>query len=71
VDEQSSVRDTLLLAGGAALVILGAGVLMAHPTLRRTVLGGLAPLLPGQEGFNGPPKGVLPDFERYLRLRAM
>jgi hypothetical protein len=69
--EQSEVRDTLLLAGGAALVVLGTGVLLAHPTLRRTLLGNLAPLLPGQFVSDSSRGGVLTDVDRYLKLRAM
>jgi hypothetical protein len=69
--EQPDVRDTLLLAGGTALVIFGAGVLLAHPAIRRTVLGNLAPMLPDPDGSIKGRGGVLPDVERYLRLRAM
>jgi hypothetical protein len=69
--EQSEVRDALLLAGGAALVVLGAGVLLAHPLLRRTLLGNVIPLLPDQLGSEGGRTGVLTDVERYLKLRAM
>jgi hypothetical protein len=67
---EADVREALLLAGGAALVIFGAGLLMAHPTLRRTLLGSLTPLLPDQDRSGGR-GGVLPDVERYLKLRAM
>jgi hypothetical protein len=68
-------RDTLLIAGGIALMVFGAGLILAHPTLRRAVVAGLTPLLPelqnpmgsGLSGVNA----VLPDVERYLKLRAM
>ena len=40
----SEVRDAVLLAGGVALVVFGAGLVLAHPTIRRTLLGGAAPL---------------------------
>jgi hypothetical protein len=70
-NESSDARDTLLLAGGAALMIFGAGMLLASPVIRRTVLGALAPTLPGQNGTNGTLGGLLPDVERYMRLKAM
>jgi hypothetical protein len=65
------VRDTLLLAGGAALVLFGTGVLLAHPAARRALLGKLTPMLSGQDGAKSSLAGVLPDVERYLKLRAM
>jgi len=68
----SETRDTLFLAGGAALMIFGAGLIMAHPLVRRTVLASLQPLLPE---IQGPLKAgvarVLPDVERYLKIRGM
>ena len=69
--DHSEARDTLLFAGGVALMIFGAGMLMASPVIRRTVLGALTPLLPGQDGANGTAGGLLPDVERYLKLKAM
>jgi hypothetical protein len=69
--DNSTTRDTLLLAGGVALMVFGAGMLLASPVIRRTVLGALTPMLPGQDGANGTAGGLLPDVERYLRLKAM
>jgi hypothetical protein len=69
--DHSQTRDTLLVAGGVALMIFGAGMLLSSPVIRRTVLGVLTPMLPGQDGANGPIGGVLPDVERYIRLKAM
>jgi hypothetical protein len=69
--ENSETTDTLLFAGGVALMIFGAGMLMASPGIRRTLLGSLTPLLPGQSGSHGALGAVLPDVERYLKLRAM
>ena len=37
----SEVRDAVLLAGGFALVVFGAGLMLAHPAIRRTLLGAL------------------------------
>ena len=70
--ETAEVRNALLLAGGAAFMVFGAGLIMAHPAIRRTVLANLIPLLPHlQEPVKAGVAGVLPDVERYLRLRAM
>jgi len=52
-NESTEITDTLLLAGGLALMIFGAGMLLASPVIRRTVLGGLTPLLPGHDGPTG------------------
>jgi hypothetical protein len=70
--ENSETRNTLLVAGGAALLVLGAGLIMAHPRVRQTVLASLAPLLPElQAPLQASVNKVLPDVERYLKLRAM
>jgi hypothetical protein len=70
-NESSETTDTLLIAGGAALMILGAGMLLASPVIRRTVLGGLAGLLPGQDGSGSALGGLVPDIERYMKLKRM
>ena len=70
-NHNSEARDTLLFAGGAALMIFGAGMLLASPVIRRTVLGALTPMLPGQDAANGTLGGLIPDVERYMRLKAM
>jgi hypothetical protein len=69
----SEVRDAVLLAGGIALVAFGAGLILAHPAVRQTLLGRVAPLaaLGGGGGGIGGLGGVLPDVERYLKLKAM
>jgi hypothetical protein len=69
----ADTREILLLAGGMALIVLGAGLIAAHPAIRRVAEASLKGILPEignnplQEGL-----GVLaPDVERYLKLRAM
>jgi hypothetical protein len=69
--DNSETRDALLLAGGAALMVFGAGMLLASPVIRRTVLGIVTPMLPGHDGANGTLGGFFPDVERYLKLKAM
>jgi hypothetical protein len=63
----TDVRDAVLLAGGIALVAFGTGLILAHPAVRRTLLGSIAPLGSLGSGIGG----VLPDVERYLKLKAM
>jgi hypothetical protein len=66
-NNNSEVRDAVLIAGGIALVVLGAGFILAHPGIRRILLSGAAPL----GSLGNSVGGVLPDVERYLKLRAM
>jgi len=70
-NDGSDTRDTLLLAGGIAVMIFGAGMLMSSPTIRRTVLGGLQPLLSGSDKGGRPLGALLPDVERYMKLKGM
>lgn len=62
INESDDMRDNLLLFGGVALIMLGAGMVLTSPAVRK-YLGGvdLAGLL----------RGAAPDFERYLKLKAM
>ena len=61
-DDSEEARDTLLMFGGAALMILGAGMILMSPGVRK-YLGGFSP--------GGLFQAAVPDLERYLRLRAM
>ena len=71
-EANSEVQSTLLLAGGIALMAMGAGMLMTHPALRGAVLAGLTPLLPELKGpVNTGLAGLLPDVERYMRIKSM
>lgn len=55
-------RDTMLLCGGIALAIVGAGMILSTRGARQ-MLGGFNPaeLL----------QSAAPSFDRYLKLRAM
>jgi hypothetical protein len=71
-ETNSEVRDTLLLAGGIAFLAVGAGMILASPAIRRAILGLVptGPALmkdPAAVGF----AGLLPDVERYMKIRAM
>jgi len=51
-----------MLLSGAALVIFGAGLMLTTPMVRR-LLGGF--------GIGNILQAAAPDFERYLKLKAM
>ena len=57
-----SDKDTLYMLGGVALVIVGAGLVLTNPTVRRYL---------GQIGIGNFASAALPDIERYFRLRSM
>ena len=57
-----SDKDTLYMLGGVALVIVGAGLVLTNPTVRRYL---------GQVGLGNFASAALPDIERYFRLRTM
>lgn len=62
-DETSGVdKETLYMLGGVALVIVGAGLVLSNPTVRRYL---------GQMGLGSFASAALPDLERYFRLRSM
>jgi hypothetical protein len=65
-------KDMLYLVGGLALLIAGAGLIMAHPMVRRQVRAGLDRIVPGVgEGLGTSLATVVPDFQRYLKIRSM
>ena len=65
-------KDMLYLVGGFALLVAGAGLIMAHPEIRRQVREGISKVLPGvQDSFNLGLTTVVPDFQRYLKIRSM
>jgi hypothetical protein len=59
---QNNDRDTLLMLSGIALMVFGAGLILSNPVAQ----GYLSRL-----GFSNLTEKVLPDLERYLKLRAM
>jgi hypothetical protein len=68
----SSDKDMLYLMGGAALVLLGAGLIMSHPAIRKTVTSGLSSVLPDLQGKFAPNFDVIgSDIQRYLKLKSM
>ncbi|HEV3276506.1 MAG TPA: hypothetical protein VG860_06785 [Terriglobia bacterium] len=60
--DTTELRDLLIALGGAAMVLVGAGLMLSHPMVKRYV---------GSLGLNDLAAGAVPDIERYLKLRAM
>jgi hypothetical protein len=59
---QMSSNETLFLLGGAALLLLGAGLVLSTETAKKYV-GGL--------GVGDLVQAAMPDVDRYLKLRSM
>ena len=55
-------KDTLYMLGGVALMVFGAGLVLSNPSIRRYMSG---------LGVGNLAQAVLPDVERYFKLRAM
>jgi hypothetical protein len=65
-------KDMLYLVGGFALLIAGAGLIMAHPEVRKQMRTGLDRVLPGiQENLNLGLTTIVPDVQRYMKIRSM
>ncbi len=55
-------KDTLYMLGGVALMVFGAGLVLSNPSIRRYMSG---------LGVGNLAQAVMPDVERYFKLRAM
>jgi hypothetical protein len=60
--QDTNDKETLYLLGGAALVVFGAGLILSTPIIRRAL---------GGANVMSLVQGVVPDFERYMKLRSM
>ena len=58
----SNDRDTLFMLSGLALMVFGAGLILSNPSAQRLL---------NRVGVGNLSERVLPDIERYLRLRSM
>lgn len=71
-NDSDDSKDMLYLIGGVALLIAGAGLIMAHPEVRKQVRASVDRFLPGvQDNLNRGLANVVPDFQRYMKLRSM
>lgn len=65
-------KDMLYLVGGLALLVAGAGLILSHPVVRRQVRDGLDRFVPGiPDNLSAGLATVVPDVQRYLKLRSM
>ena len=60
--DSQEARDTLLLMGGAAMVVFGAGLILSTRMMRR---------LRGSLNAGSLMQAAIPDFQRYMKLRSM
>ena len=60
--ESYDAKGTLFLFGGLALLVVGTGMIISHPAIRRYM---------GQMGLSDLIQAAAPDVERYLKLRSM
>jgi hypothetical protein len=58
----SNERGTLIMLGGLALLVVGAGMVLSNPAVRRFV---------DQSPLKNIIGNLIPDVERYFKLRAM
>ena len=59
---EASDRDTLLLFGGAACLLLGAGLILSSSLSRRYL---------GESNAGSLLMAAVPDVQRYLKLTSM
>ncbi|HTX36277.1 MAG TPA: hypothetical protein VME43_14705 [Bryobacteraceae bacterium] len=59
--ELNETRDTLFLLGGLSLILFGAGLVLTNPAVRK---------LMGGANVGNLLQGVVPDLERYLKIRS-
>ena len=57
-----SDKDTLYMLGGVAMIVFGAGLILSNPYIRRYM---------SNLGVGNLAQAVIPDMERYFKLRAM
>jgi len=55
-------KDTLYMLGGVALMVFGAGLVLSNPFIRRYMSG---------LGVGNLAQAMMPDVERYFKLRSM
>ena len=61
-ERDESNKDTLFMLGGLALVVVGAGLILTSPIAKKYM---------GQLGLGDLTGGIVPDIERYFKLRSM
>lgn len=62
VNGDENGKDTLFMLSGVAMIVFGAGLILSNPVVRRYL---------SQLGAGNLAQTLLPDMERYFKLRAM
>ena len=57
-----SDKGTLYMLGGVAMIVFGAGLILSNPYIRRYM---------SNLGVGNLAQTVIPDMERYFKLRGM
>jgi hypothetical protein len=74
-NDSNGSNEVVFLVAGVGFLIVGAGLLLAHPAVRaqaREALGRVLPaglLEPGN--LAGGLSTIVPDIQRYMKLRSM
>jgi hypothetical protein len=70
--EDQEPKDIMRLAGGLALITLGAGLILSFPKIRKLIHSGVEAATKDSDGkVPTAVKGMLPDIERYLKIKSM
>ena len=65
-------QDIVRLSRGIAMMVMGAGMVLSNPSVRRMLMSSLASTLPeGENAVEAGLAGIMPDVERYMRIRSM
>jgi hypothetical protein len=68
-------NEMVFLVAGVAFLVAGAGLILAHPRIRQQAREALGRVLPADLLEPGNLAGglatVVPDFERYMKIRNM
>jgi hypothetical protein len=71
-DADADARRAIRMAGGVALMVFGAGLVLSHPAVRRMAVMALSGVMPDLEKpLRGGLEALLPDIERYMKIRSM
>jgi hypothetical protein len=69
--DSDDTRDMLYLVGGVALVVLGAGLIATHPSVRKSLATAATAILPDLKAKLPDLSSVGTDVQRYLSLKSM
>ena len=71
-NDNSDAQDIVRLSRGVAMMVMGAGMILSSPSVRRLLMSSLASAVPeGENPIEAGLAGILPDVERYMKIRAM